>query len=65
MPGFIPKQYKKDAVTIRLDSEKIRQIDLLAQRFGLSRNEFINQCIDFALRNMGSRLYQEAQEVEL
>ena len=49
MEFFIPKPYKKEAVTIRLDSRKIEQVDALAARFSLSRSQLINHCVDFAL----------------
>jgi metal-responsive CopG/Arc/MetJ family transcriptional regulator len=49
---FIPKQYKKDPITIRIDFKKLDKIDKLAAQYNLSRSEFINQCIDYALENM-------------
>jgi len=49
---FIPKQYKKDPITIRLSQNKLEIIDQAAAGFNISRNEFINQCIDFALEHM-------------
>ena len=52
MANLIPKQYKNDPITIRVEKEKIKTIDKLAEKFGLSRSEFINQCIDYALANM-------------
>ncbi|MCM1544215.1 MAG: ribbon-helix-helix domain-containing protein [Ruminococcus sp.] len=52
MSNFVPKQYKKDPITIRIDYEKLERIDKLAQEYNLSRSEFINQCINFALDNM-------------
>ena len=33
--------------------EKLAELDRKAQEFGISRNELINQCIDFALANLG------------
>ena len=54
MSDFIPKQYKKDPITIRVNFEKLEKIDNLATRYNLSRSEFINQCIDFAIKNMPS-----------
>ncbi|MBS6511019.1 MAG: CopG family transcriptional regulator [Clostridiales bacterium] len=54
MSDFIPKQYKKDAITIRMDLGKLAKIDELASKYGLSRSEFINQCIDYALDHMPS-----------
>ncbi len=52
MANFIPKQYKKEATTIRLDSEKLEKIDKMAAKYNISRSAFINQCIDYALENM-------------
>lgn len=52
MISFIPKQYKKDPVTIRFTAEKLEKIDSLADKFNMSRSEFINQCVDFALEHM-------------
>lgn len=49
MSDFIPKQYKKDLITIRIDFEKLEKIDKLASEYNLSRSEFINQCINYAL----------------
>lgn len=50
--SFIPKQYKKTTATIRIDNERLSQIDALAAKFNISRNAFINQCIDYALEHM-------------
>jgi len=52
MSNFIPKQYNKDPITIRLTFEKLEQIDRLASSFNLSRSAFINQCIDYALEHI-------------
>lgn len=52
MSEFIPKQYKKDVVTIRVDFDKLEKIDRLAESYNLSRSAFINQCIDFAMERM-------------
>ncbi|MCL2677720.1 MAG: ribbon-helix-helix domain-containing protein [Clostridiales bacterium] len=49
---FIPKQYKKDPVTIRMGLEKIEKIDRMAAEFNISRNELINQYVDYALKHM-------------
>ncbi len=50
--GFIPKQYKKEVVTIRIDFEKLEKIDRLATQYHLSRSGFINQCVDYAMEHM-------------
>lgn len=52
MSDFIPKQYKKEPITIRITFEKLEKIDKSAKNYNLSRSEFINQCIDFALKHM-------------
>ena len=48
MADFIPKQYTKD----RIAPDKLAQIDAAAAKFNMSRSEFINQCIDYALKNL-------------
>ena len=53
MAVFIPKQYKKDPITIRVGADKLERIDQLAAQYDMSRNEFINQCIDYAMEHIG------------
>ena len=60
MPAFIPKQYKKEPITIRVSMEKLAQIDQRAAEYDMSRSEFINQCIDYAMEHIGSE--KSAQE---
>lgn len=60
MANFIPKQYKKDPITVRISADKLAQIDQMAAQFSMSRNEFINQCIDYAIEHIGSE--KSAQE---
>ena len=52
MADFIPKQYKKDPIIIRIDFEKLKKIDELVSGYHLSRSELINQCIDYALEHI-------------
>ena len=59
MSDFIPKSYKKEQTTIRIDAEKMKKIDELANSFNLSRSEFINQCIDCALEHMAPEPIQK------
>lgn len=49
MKEFIPTQYKKEQISIRIPEEVLQRIDRMAARAGISRNELINQCIDYAL----------------
>ena len=54
MANFIPKQYKKDPITVRISADKLAQVDRMAAQFDMSRNEFINQCIDYAMEHIGT-----------
>ena len=49
MKGFIPKPYRKEPVSVRIDTEKLEQIDSLAHHFHTNRSEFINRCINYTL----------------
>ena len=53
MANFIPKQYKKEPVTIRVSLDKLAEIDRRAAEYDVSRSEFINQCIDYAMAHIG------------
>lgn len=52
MRVFTPKQYKKEPITVRIDFKKLDLIDKLSAKYNISRSEFINQCIDYALANI-------------
>ena len=52
MADFVPKQYKKEPITVRIDFEKLEKMDKMAARYNISRSEFINQCIDYALDHL-------------
>ncbi len=52
MKYFIPKKVDKDVISIRIDTELLKEIDKNAAQADISRNEFINQCIIFALEHM-------------
>ena len=54
MSKFIPKQYKKEPITLRIDIEKLKEIDRLAAQYDLSHSAFINQCIDYSIEHMRS-----------
>lgn len=62
MSYFIPKQYKKEPITVRISYEKLEKVDELASKYDMSRSEFINQCIDYALAHMPEREEQLAGE---
>ncbi len=52
MEKFIPRKREKEVISMRISSEILSEIDEKAARIDISRNEFINQCIVFALANM-------------
>ena len=57
MEGFKPTEFKpvkaeKILISLRIDVEKLENIDSLASKSDISRNEFIMQSIDFALNHM-------------
>lgn len=55
MQEFIPVKPEKEVISIRLDSELLKTVDSAAERAQISRNEFINQCISFALEHLSYR----------
>lgn len=52
MPKFIPIKSEKIVISIRIENEKINKIDETAKKINISRNELINQCLDYALNNL-------------
>ena len=51
---FVPKKPEKEVISIRIDSDTLSKIDSVATDIDISRNELINQCIEFALQNLDS-----------
>ena len=54
MANFIPKKPEKEVISMRISSELLAEVDKKAAGIDISRNEFINQCIKFALENMAN-----------
>ena len=52
MEKFVPQKQDKEVISIRISSALLQTIDQKAADADISRNEFINQCIQFALRHM-------------
>ena len=52
MKDFVPKPYKKEAVTIRFDDSTLRRLEDIATRYGMNRNELVVQCVRHALREL-------------
>ena len=52
MGNFIPKPYRKEPITIRIDIELLARVEAAANKYNMSRNAFINECIRYAMANM-------------
>ena len=52
MNEFKPIKQEKTVISIRLDVDMLKKVDELSVQTGISRNEFIVQCIDYALKNL-------------
>lgn len=50
-----PTISEKIVATIRIDAEILDEIDKMAAQIDISRNEFINQCIKYALDNLKTK----------
>jgi len=49
---FTPRKPDKEVISIRLPAELLKEIDENAAKADISRNEFINQCIIFAMEHL-------------
>ena len=52
MSFFTPQKPDKEVISIRVPAELLKEIDVQAARADISRNEFINQCVVFALAHL-------------
>ena len=52
MEKFHPRKPEKEVISMRISSDVLENIDQKAAVVDISRNEFINQCIAFALAHM-------------
>lgn len=52
MEKFLPKKSEKEVISMRISTDVLKEIDRKAAEIDISRNEFINQCIAFALSHM-------------
>ncbi len=49
---FVAKKPEKEVISMRISSDVLQIIDEKATNIGISRNELINQMIQYALDNM-------------
>ena len=52
MEKFLPRKPEKEVTTVRIPKNILEEIDKKAASVELSRNEFINQCLVYALENI-------------
>ncbi len=52
---FIPKSGEKEIISFRLPKDLLTQIDQLASKNSLSRNEFMIQCLEYAIDNIAEK----------
>ena len=60
MPKFVARKPEKEVISMRIDSDVLKDIDNKAAAVGISRNELINQMIPYALSNMDEPAQGEA-----
>lgn len=61
MPKFVARKPEKEVISMRIDSDVLKNIDNKAAAVGISRNELINQMILYALSNMDETDHDEAE----
>ena len=52
MPKFVARKPEKEVISMRIESDLLKDIDGKAAVIGISRNELLNQMILYALSNM-------------
>lgn len=52
MPKFIARKPEKEVISMRIDTDVLKDVDQKAAAVGISRNELLNQMILYALSNM-------------
>lgn len=56
METFKPIKPEKIVVSVRMDSSLLKELDKLSVEADISRNEFIVQCIEYAVKNVQNSL---------
>ena len=55
MSKFEPTKNEKTVISIRIDKDQLNIIDEISKRIDISRNEVINQCLEYAINNSDSK----------
>ena len=51
MSEFNPSKTEKTVITLRIGVDVLQEIDSISGKTDISRNEFILQCINFAMKH--------------
>ena len=51
MINFKPTKNEKTVISVRIDNDLLNQVDEIATKTHISRNELIVQCINYAIQN--------------
>ena len=49
---FVPRKGDKEVISFRVPKDLLTEIDNIASNNSLSRNEFMVQCLEFAISNI-------------
>ncbi len=49
---FVPRKGDKEVISFRIPKDLLTEIDRIANANALSRNEFMVQCLEFAIANL-------------
>ena len=52
MGKFVARKPEKEVISMRISLDKLKRIDEMAAVIDISRNELINQMIDYAMDHM-------------
>ena len=52
MIKFNPFKSEKIVITIRIEDYRVEELDKIATKLNISRNELISQCLDFTVKNI-------------
>lgn len=61
-PSKKPLNNDKLVISVRMDISRINEIDKIASKIDISRNELINQCVEYALNNLEFKKSKDKKE---
>ncbi len=64
MKIFKPTKSEKIVITIRIEDYRVEELDRIADKINISRNELISQCLDFAIKNIDFKDNKDKKENE-